>query len=946
MRWCCWFRCIGLQAIFVGFFKTLIVVIEIKGFFPLFQKVCPRGCSKTPLEIRDETRQWLTNNPGWLLVFDDVEDYEDMANYIPATGGQIIITSRNTAGHWENCKRLEIKAMTDTEARQLVQHILQQSTPQQNETDDNIDTLCKALSYYPLALVMAAHYLRNHPESIDDFLESYKNDKTDWLSKEELAEDHMPAVRMFKKILGKITNPTQQHYQYTEEVARYAAFLAPQAIPKFWLAETFKTLHSDIPENNSPLDPILSCLCNYHILEREDELDYYTMHSVLQTILRANITDKVTTQRYLLVLDVYVNNSVDFDDYSNCQRYKPHVEALLSHQEKNFGEKAPEIARSLFCLGSMYDVMRTSHQAVVYLDRALAIKKNLFGKDHYEVAPTLVNLGSAYGTLGNPAQQKILLERALAIQENHFGEDHLEVAVTLVNLGNAYRNLGNPTQAKILLERALAIDEKHFGKDHYVVAKTLVNLSNAYGTLGNFAQQKILLERALPILEKHLGKDHYEVAATLGNLGSVYRDLGNPAQQKILFERALAIEEKFFGKDHYVVAKTLNNLGSVYGDLENPAQKKILLERALTIKEEHFGKDHYEVAQALNNLANACGDLGNHTQKKILLERALIIQEKHFGKDHYEIAPTLNNLANAYGDLGNPAQKKILLERALIILEKYLGKDHYEVAKILNNLANAYGALGNPAQKKILLERALTILEKHFGKDHYVVAKTLNDLANAYRALGNLAQAKTLSEHALTIKEKHFGKDHYEVAIPLINLGNVCIAQGELSLGKNFLLRALAILKNQLGENHPHTQLVKNQLKAITTSPQTPSTAPPQNSPANSSTSASPVPSQEQLFRRAAAADNLDDLQHYIHLGIQVDCQDINPTNKKTALHWTVIKNAERCFIRLLEAGANPSIADASGKTAFDYARELNREIMLKVLQDTSTKRPALNLPA
>ncbi|MFD7473044.1 hypothetical protein ACFV8Z_12845 [Streptomyces sp. NPDC059837] len=41
---------------------------------------------------------WLQWHPGWLLVFDNVEDPADLRPYIGALNGYVIATSRRSAG--------------------------------------------------------------------------------------------------------------------------------------------------------------------------------------------------------------------------------------------------------------------------------------------------------------------------------------------------------------------------------------------------------------------------------------------------------------------------------------------------------------------------------------------------------------------------------------------------------------------------------------------------------------------------------------------------------------------------------------------------------------------------------------------------------------------------------------------------------------------------------
>jgi ankyrin repeat protein len=50
-----------------------------------------------------------------------------------------------------------------------------------------------------------------------------------------------------------------------------------------------------------------------------------------------------------------------------------------------------------------------------------------------------------------------------------------------------------------------------------------------------------------------------------------------------------------------------------------------------------------------------------------------------------------------------------------------------------------------------------------------------------------------------------------------------------------------------------------------------------------------------------------------------INAQDENPLQRKTALHWAAIKGHEECYIFLKSKGARSDIPDASLKIAEQY---------------------------
>ena len=60
--------------------------------------------------IVEAVKEWLRQNRGWLLIFDNAEDAKSLRSYIPRGGGHIIITSRNP--NWTGvAKPLSVKSL-------------------------------------------------------------------------------------------------------------------------------------------------------------------------------------------------------------------------------------------------------------------------------------------------------------------------------------------------------------------------------------------------------------------------------------------------------------------------------------------------------------------------------------------------------------------------------------------------------------------------------------------------------------------------------------------------------------------------------------------------------------------------------------------------------------------------------------------------------------------
>jgi len=112
--------------------------------------------------------EWLGQNTGWLLVFDNAPSPEDVTRYFPhGTGGHVIVTSRDP--NWRGVAgALPVQVMEPDEARKFL-------LKRTGETDEEAAAeLAKELGYLPLALEQAGAYIEATGRSLSDYLQLYR----------------------------------------------------------------------------------------------------------------------------------------------------------------------------------------------------------------------------------------------------------------------------------------------------------------------------------------------------------------------------------------------------------------------------------------------------------------------------------------------------------------------------------------------------------------------------------------------------------------------------------------------------------------------------------------------------------------------------------------------------------------------------------------------------
>ena len=589
-------------------------------------------------------RDWLEDNPRWLLIFDNADDPAAIIPLLPQAGdGHVIVTSQQEDDLGGRADLVPLDVLTEQEATQFL-------LTRTGQTDlAAAGELADALGCLPLALEQAGAFIAQTAViTLARYLELFRQNSLKLLSRGRQQGSYQHTVdTTWELSLQRLRQETPA----ATELLSLLAFLAPDDLPWQLLAS-----HADqLPEtlagaavDEVALAEVIDALRRYSLVTVSG--DALSTQRLLQAVLREDLDEAARQQWAAAAIGLlgasFPDESYDVRTWPDCQRLLSHVLAATGHAERLGVQAALEGTSWLLDRAAGYLQGRAQFtQAKVLYERALAIDEATLGPDHPNVGRDRSNLGSVLQDLGDLSGAKTQLEQALAIDEATLGPDHPNVGRDRSNLGSVLQDLGDLSGAKTQYERALAIDEATLGPDHPNVGRDRSNLGSVLQDLGDLSGAKTQLEQALAIDEATLGPDHPNVGRDRSNLGSVLQDLGDLDGAKTQYERALAIDEATLGPDHPNVGRDRSNLGSVLQDLGDLDGAKTQYERALAIDEATLGPDHPNVGRDRSNLGSMLQDLGDLDGAKTQYERALSIMQAAYGPDHPNVANVMNYLA-------------------------------------------------------------------------------------------------------------------------------------------------------------------------------------------------------------------------------------------------------------------------------------------------------------
>jgi tetratricopeptide (TPR) repeat protein len=681
---------------------------------------------------------WRSDGLPRLIIFDNCEEPELLAQWRPGGACRILVTARR--GQWPGSLGLTPLPLPTLPRAESVA-LLQNHAP----TADAgvLEQIAAELGDLPLALSLAGGFMETYadmpftvPEKVLARLR-----QPDLLASAALTghgQEHSPTghdrhvARTFALSLERLDESAAVDRLALDLLARAACFAPGEPIPAELLLAT-------APGSDDAASEAMAALCQADALKRLADVglleagngdgDERRLHRLVAAFVRQELAALLHEARaaveHIVLAEANRLNKVGYPQA--LLPWQPHLRHVADVACERAGEGAAELCNTFaYHLQSVGDLAG----ARVYYERALEIRDRVLGSDHPETIATVNCLGLLLKDLGDLAGARLYFEQALTIHQRTVAPDYDGMAASLNNLGLLLKDMGDRAGARFYLEQALAVRKEALRSQHPDRAIDLNNLGWLLKDMDDLAGARTYFERALTIREEILGLKHPETAIDLNNLGWLLKDMGDLAGARPYFERALAIRQEILGPTHPETAIDRNNLGLLLKDMGDLAGARPYFEQALAIVEHVLGPDHPNTVTSLNNLGWLFKDMGDLAGARRYFEGALAVHKKALGLDHPHTATSLNNLGHLLDSTGDLAGARPYYERALAIREKALGPDHPHTAQSLNNLGALLQGMGDLVAARPYFERAVTILEAKLGPEHPTTQIVRRNLAN------------------------------------------------------------------------------------------------------------------------------------------------------------------------------------------------------------------------
>ena len=760
-----------------------------------------------------------------LIVFDNVDDFDDLAGLVPRSDGLRVLVTTTVASPGDSAGRLiAVGAFTRPQSVDFIKE-------RTGLDDAGAARLAEALGDLPVALAQAAATIKlNGYATIDEYLAELREYRLDEVVDRLPGDDYPDLVhaalrKAYESALDILAEKDRSsgeedpHRAATAFVQLAAlALLAPSGVPRPWLHR----IGTRMPIARQSLGALIA----HSICTPSQDGRYVRIHGLQGRVLREDYNKQPEVFASLEKAVVTLLESIDIDEASKNDAQR--ADALdMADQLRAISEQqgqayySPHEARiglsnvvgivnnTIYCLTEM-----GRPQTALTLQETVGMLTNALGPDHPDTLGTRSNLALVHQQAGHLSTAIDMHQALLTDRTRLLGPDHPDTLTTRGNLAAAHQQAGHLSTAIDMHQALLPDMSRVLGPDHPDTLTTRSNLAAAHQQAGHLSKAIDMYETLLDDRISVLGPDHPDTLITRGNLAAAHYAAGDLQTAIDMHQALLTDRTRLLGPDHPDTLTTRGNLAAAHQQAGHLSTAIDMHQALLPDMSRVLGPDHPYTLTTRSNLAAAHQQAG-HLSTAIDMHQALLPDmSRVLGPDHPYTLTTRSNLAAAHQQAGHLSTAIDMHQALLTDRTRLLGPDHPDTLGTRSNLAGAHYAAGDLQTAIDICEALLPDMSRVLGPDHPDTLGTRNNLTLAHQDAGLLSTAIDMHQALLTDRTRVLGPDHPDTLGTRSNLAGAHYAAGDLQTAIDICEALLSDMSRVLGPNHPHTLITRSHLAA------------------------------------------------------------------------------------------------------------------------------------
>jgi tetratricopeptide (TPR) repeat protein len=661
----------------------------------------------------------------WLIVFDNADQPEEIADLIPTGPGDVLITSRNH--RWEAVIRtVPMDVFRPGESREFLLKRVRKGL-----VEADADRLAKELGHLPLALEQAGAMLAESGMPADEYLRQLKEHAAEILDEGPSSGYPRSMTAAWKLSVNAVTRSRPEAL----EVLRCCAYFGPEPIPRDvfrrGVQETGTTV-TEVLSSPRATARVMRELARYALITLDGNA--VKVHRLIQALIRDELSaEQQRAYRHEAHLIMAAAAPKDPDDVMTWPRFQgllPHVnaEATELHRSREFAVRglARGVIRYLYQSGDYRSALALTER---FIEQWTADS----GPDDENVLRAQRHLGNIQRLMGRYSESYKVTEETLARARVTLGEDDPTTLSLRTGFGADLRANGSFAAARELDAESRILLERTYGDTDGRTLRLLSSLALDNGLMSDYTTAQELYELAFAEMRRD------DSGATALDIIGAWFGISWTLRLRGQFDDALDVaqdardygqEESGLGADHLFTLRAVNAF--LIASRRLPDKRADAIEESrevLDLATRRHGEsnpDTLAIAIGMSNLMRTT-DVSYHEKALELAEATVGRFAAVYGASHPYHYGCMTNLAVLKRVTGDAAKARELDQEAFRGLTNLLGQDHHYTLTVAVNLASDLAALGRLAEARTLGEETLRRLTAQLGPAH---AHTLGCAAN------------------------------------------------------------------------------------------------------------------------------------------------------------------------------------------------------------------------
>ena len=566
-----------------------------------------------------------------LIVFDNVEDINDLRGFVPTGEGlRVVATTTNDTG-WEHQDWTTIKVGV-FDRSESINYLL---TVTKSDDHDSADALAERLGDLPLAIAQAAATARNKDLLLARYLKRLESHGEEPLIRpipgDEYTDDVATALWMaVEDAVDSMKNGTKQ---MARRQLGALALLAESGVPTRWLDPTIvqqdnQELHSANQAEDEDAHDALTELIHRSIVQQSTDGSTTILHRLQAQAFRESWAENEAAEAYesaaILLGKVNVDSYPRNDTDSRRRETLDLIEQLRAIGEQTYSQQLLASTQIRFMLNHALtkaynlDLSRDG----ITLSSTVLLAAERFASNTEDQLTLLNSLAVVWHFAGYLDVAINMYEENLKKSIDFHGAEHFETLYMHSNLLYAYRTAGRLDEAITQSEQLIKHGTKVLGADHALILTVRNNLASCYELCGQLDRAINLYEQVLDDLVRVQGSHDPKTLATRNNLAGAYESAGRLDEAITLYEQVLPDRIRVLGEDHPDTLTSRNNLAGAYRAVGRLEEAITLYEQVTKDCARILGEDHPLTKTVRKNLEAAQQELAQEKDESPTEESA------------------------------------------------------------------------------------------------------------------------------------------------------------------------------------------------------------------------------------------------------------------------------------------------------------------------------------